>query len=171
MQKEFIPSLKNGQTLIDSCYWLADLAKHFNIPIIVINHKKLGEPLMSLKTLTSKEFHSEIIDFSCLNDQATKQHIKNLNKKQIILAGAESHISILQSAYDFIQSGYEVFIVADAIASRNQIDHDLSITRLNNLKASVVTKEMVFFEFLRNSEYPNYIDLSLKFLDGRYIRE
>ena len=51
------------------------------------------------------------------------------------------------------------------------IDHIAALERIKYFNIQCVTKEMVFFELIRQSEYPNYINLSLKFLDLRYIRE
>ena len=172
LQKEFMPSLEEGQKLIDHCYWLSDLAIHCNIPIIIINHKNLGSPLHAFKALkASNIFTAEVITFSWLENETIKQHLQNINKKQIILSGAESHIAILQSAYACMQHGYEPFVVVDAITARNKMDHQIAINRIQQANISLVSREMVFFELLRNSVYPNYINMSLKFLDGRYIRE
>jgi nicotinamidase-related amidase len=171
MQREFIPSLKNGQNLIDSCCWLVDLAQHFNVPVFILNHKDLGTPISSIKNLAQKAVEIELTNFSCLEDDSFQKIFNTIAKTQFLLAGAESHISIFQSAISFKERDKNVFVIADAILARNEIDHNIAMKRLTLLNIPLITKEMVFFEFIRQSQYPNYIDMSLKFLDGRYIRE
>jgi len=58
----------------------------------------------------------------------------------------------------------------DAISAHFTIDRDVSLEKLRANGVNLVTKEMAFFEMLCHSEFPNYLDLSLCFLDGRYVR-
>lgn len=171
MQREFIPTLIEGQKLIDNCCWLIDLASHFDIPVIIANHKNLGQPLEGFLKLSNKITTTETMEFSCLEDTTIRGVIEDLGRTQVLLAGAESHISILHSAFSFKKKKLEAFVVGDTISSRQKIDHELAINRLNQLNIPVVTREMIFFEYLRKSSYPNYMDMSLKFLDQRYIRD
>jgi nicotinamidase-related amidase len=171
LQRDFIPSLIHGQDLIDSCCWLADLAQEFQIPTTIIHHKKLGEPIQSIIKMSKNSSLHESTYFSCTKDKTTIEMLQKLGKKQILLAGAESHISILHSAVELKSLGFHPFIITDSITSRNLIDHTIALDRMKYFNIQCVTKEMVFFELIRQSEYPNYINLSLKFLDRRYIRE
>lgn len=171
MQRDFIPTLINGQKLIDYCCWLIDLATSFNVPIIIVNHKNLGQPLESFLKFPGQVLTTESTTFSCLEDNETRNTITSTGRSQFLLAGAESHISIFQSAFSFIEKKQDCFTIVDGISARNIIDNEIALNRLNQIKAPLVTREMIFFEFIRNSQYPNYIDLSLKFLDQRYIRD
>lgn len=171
MQKEFIPTLIEGQKLIDACCWMIDLASCFDIPVIIANHKNLGQPVDSFLKFSTDVITTEINTFSCFEDQATRSIIERTGKSQFLLLGAESHISILQSAVSFSQSNQKSYVIVDAISARNQIDHEMAINYCNQIAVPVLTREMVFFQYLRTSKYPSYIDLSLKFLDQRYIRD
>lgn len=171
MQKEFIPSLIEGQKTIDSCRWLLDLSNDFDIPAIIIEHKDLGEPLQSLISVNKKIKTHVVKHFSFFAEEKVKDNVLSLNKKHLILAGAESHISIMQSAFDAKNFNLDVFIIADACTSRNFEDHKFALKRMNYNGINIATKEMMFFEFLRFSEYPHYINMSLKYLDRRYIRD
>ncbi len=171
MQKEFLPTLIEGQKLIDNCCWMIDLASHFDVPVIIVNHKNLGQPLQSFLKLSNKITTTEITTFSCLEDDATRNVIQGSDRTQFLLIGAESHIAILQSAFSFTENNQQVFVVADSISARSQVDHTMAINRLNQNNIPVVTREMVFFEYIRQSSSPNYMDMSLKFLDQRYLRD
>jgi len=170
MQKEFLPTLVSAQKLIDSCLWLIDFATHFDIPVIVANHKKLGEPVEGFLKFQGKVMSTELTSFSCLEDNETRKVIEATGRSQFLLAGAETHISILQSAVSFKKENRDSYVIRDTVSARNTIDHDTAIQRMDHLDIPIITREMLFFECVRYSEYPNYIDLSLKFLDQRYLR-
>lgn len=170
LQLDFIPSLINGQALIDSGCWLADLANSLDIPVVVLNHKRLGAPIDKLTQFSDNTQVHETIHFSVMDDDECLDMISKLNKKHLIFAGAETHITIFQSALELNKHDQHPVVIADASTSRNIVDHDTAIELLHHNHIPVITKEILFFNCLKNSEYPNYIDLSLKFLDKRYIR-
>ena len=173
IQKEFLPSLQNGQQLLDNCCWLVDLANEFDIPVMIIEHDKLGEPMPSLMSSAANLKSFKLFStsyFSCLNAKDIKEHLLSLGKQQILLAGSETHITIFQTALDLQSAHLLPYVIVDASDARSKIDHDLAIYRLHESKVGCVTKEMLFFELLRRSDSDNYMNLSLKYLDRRYIR-
>ncbi len=170
VQEELVTILHQGQKLIDDCCWLIEIAKKLDIPIIVLEHKRLGPTVKSIKKMTHDVPYVEMVQFSCTKDSKCIQTINNLDKPQIVFAGTEAHITILQSTDDLIKTGKEIFVVADAISSRSKEDINLVIPRLRQMGAQIVSKEMVFFEWVEYSENPKYLDLSRHYLDGRYIR-
>lgn len=171
VQKDIIPVLENGQKLIDDSCWLLEIASTFGVPTMLLEHKGLGETVKSVKDRSQNSFQSEVIYFSMLKHENICHHVETQQKDQYLLAGAEPHISLLQTAVDLQALGKQVFILEDVISSRNAEDIRVSIKRFEQLGCQMLTKEMLFFELLRYSEYPNYIDLSMKFLDNRYYRE
>lgn len=170
MQTEFLPSLLDAQLAVDSCFWLVELAGKLGIPIVIINHAKLGSPIPCFTKLAGKIHHVEVTDFSCLDDLQTRQLLERLGKKQILMAGAETHVSILQSALALNAWGKEVFVALDSCTSRNLVDHQAALRRLQIMGIPTVTKEMFFFECLHRSDDPCYLSLSLEFLDQRHLR-
>lgn len=46
----------------------------------------------------------------------------NSNIKSIILCGIEAHVCILHTAFDLLEKGYDVHVVADATSSRSLVD-------------------------------------------------
>ena len=111
--------------------------------------------------------------WDCFVAEAPRNDSKSLNsvyKKQLIFAGAESHICMLQSAFNLRLLGYEIFFISDVISARSSVDNEAAKSRLSDHNYPLITKEMLFFELIEHSELSHYLDLSLKFLDGRYIK-
>ncbi len=170
MQLDLIPLLEESANITHNCIWLADLFQTHGLPVALIEHEKLGKiapPVLQVApnaTVLKKRY------FSIADESKIIDYLKQLERKQLIIAGAESHVCIYESVTDLLDLGYEVFILADSISARNRQDNEYALQRLNKLNCHLITKEMLFFELIRHSERPDYLDLAMKFLDGRYIR-
>lgn len=171
MQLELIPLLHNSYQIAHDCKWLADLFETHNLPTILIEHKKLGGLLPSIKQAAPNAAILEKYHFSIHNEPHIMEYLSSINKKQLIFAGAESHICMLQSAFNLQSLGYEIFFISDVMSARNNIDNESAKARLPLKNCQLITKEMLFFELIDHSELPHYLELSLKFLDGRYIKQ
>ena len=64
-----------------------------------------------------------------------------------MLTGIETHICVQQTALDLLAAGYRVIIPIDAVASRNQLDWQTSIKRMENSGAVITTTESILFEW------------------------
>jgi len=60
----------------------------------------------------------------------------------------EAHICVVQTAASLVEEGYEVFVVSDATASRTLESENACLARMNAAGVSIVTTEMVIFEWL-----------------------
>jgi nicotinamidase-related amidase len=98
--------------------------------------------------------------FSCLDAENLDEHLNLLKKKQLILTGIEAHICVLQSAIEFNEKGFEVFVVTDAIASRKSTSYETALLRLNLAGVSLINTESVLFEWLRDASHPHFKSLS-----------
>ncbi|PHM67144.1 isochorismatase family protein [Xenorhabdus sp. KJ12.1] len=170
MQMELIPMLKNGSQLLNDCRWLADMCSDLQLPTTLVEHKKLGKLSESLKNLAQKAKIIEKTHFDFLKEPILISEIEKNNREQYVLAGAETHVCLLQSALHLNAIGKQVFVLADTCSSRSKIDHKVALDRLQLHGIHLITREMFFFELIRHSEYPGYLDLAMKYLDGRYIR-
>ncbi len=72
--------------------------------------------------------------------------------RDIVIAGCEAHVCLLQTALGLLEAGHRVWVAADASGSRRTSDHALAMDRLRQAGATVVSVEMVAFEWLRTCE-------------------
>jgi nicotinamidase-related amidase len=72
-------------------------------------------------------------------------------KENIIIAGIESHVCILQTVVDLIQNGYHPVVVEDCVSSRHENDKRMAIERMRQEGAIITTVESILFELLRYS--------------------
>lgn len=75
---------------------------------------------------------------------------------QIIVAGCEAHVCVLQTVLGLLGSGHRVGVAGDVIGSRDPADREAAIARARQHGAEIVTSEMVVFEWLRDSRHPKF---------------
>ena len=75
---------------------------------------------------------------------------------EIVVAGCEAHVCVLQTVLDLLASGHRVVWAADATGSRDPADRAAAIDRARQHGAEIVTSEMVLFEWLRSARHPKF---------------
>jgi len=142
---------------------LLNAAKQLNVPVIATAQypKGLGpieEFISSKLSESSKTF--EKTSFSCFGAGGLPKYLNQLNKKQVILIGIEAHVCVLQSAIELTLEGYDVFVVTDAIASRQFTSYETALVRFNQTRTNLLTTESILFEWLRDASHPHFKSLS-----------
>ena len=74
----------------------------------------------------------------------------------IVVAGAETHVCVLQTVLGLLGGGFGVAVVADAVGSRYPSDRDAGLRRMAAHGAEIVTAEMVAFEWLESCDHPDF---------------
>jgi nicotinamidase-related amidase len=75
---------------------------------------------------------------------------------EVVIAGCEAHVCLLQTALGLLRAGLAVWVVAPACGSRSAEDHALAMQRLSVAGAVIVSLEMVAFEWLRTCEHARF---------------
>lgn len=141
--------------VIADTQFLIQAAKLIDIPILVSEQypKGLGSTLNELTTnLPPTATVIEKTCFSCASNADFKKTLKALNKKQIILAGMETHICVTQTAIELLAIGYQVFIATDAVCSRKISHHQNAIQRMQHAGCITTNSESISFEWLRDAK-------------------
>jgi nicotinamidase-related amidase len=71
---------------------------------------------------------------------------------------------VLQTAFGLAAEGREVFVVADAVASRDPADRAQALERMARRGIAVVSREMVGFEWLERAGTERFREISREFL-------
>jgi hypothetical protein len=65
---------------------------------------------------------------------------------------------------ELLGSGRQVFVVEEAVGSRRESDKSLALARMREAGASIVSREMVAFEWLRRADSDVFREVSKAFL-------
>jgi nicotinamidase-related amidase len=142
------------------------LAGTMDVPILVSEQypQGLGATLKQLSSYVKIEHRFEKIHFSSAQQPHFLKQIRQLKKTQLLLIGIEAHVCVLQTALELKAADYEVYVVVDAVSSRNELDLKYGLKRMKQEGIHLVTAEMVFFEWLRKAGSPEFKALSKEFL-------
>lgn len=178
-QERLLPKLADGEHALANGMRLARLARLFDVPTIRTEHcvEKLGPTPDALGALAPQVLHkthfSAVADglSSALrpprreagNARSLPKHLRQASppptRQSVVLAGAEAHVCVLQTALDLLDDEFEVWLVTDASAACRVSDRDAAFDRLAAAGAELVTTQMVAFEWLRDARDPRLSEL------------
>jgi nicotinamidase-related amidase len=81
-------------------------------------------------------------------------------KPDVLVAGCEAHVCVLQTVLSLIGAGRRVFVARDAIGSRRSESKETAIRRMERHGAEIVTTEMAIFEWLGTAAHPRFREAS-----------
>jgi hypothetical protein len=140
-------------SIVKNCGILMQAATLLEIPIIVTEQypKGLGATLSGLSQYTDVTQCIEKTCFSCVDSSLFRSRLRG-DRPQIMLAGMEAHICVLQTALQLQESGKQVFVVEDAVISRDPANKSNALLRLRQAGVIVSNTESVVFEWLKVAE-------------------
>lgn len=155
LQQRLMPAVHDGETVIARAARLAEAARLLGVPVLATEQNPAGlgptvGPLAGYPRATLAK-----TTFSAVADPGF-QSLLPAGTREIVVAGCETHVCVLQTTLDLIGARQRVILAADATGSRDPADRAAAIERARFHGAEVVTSEMVVFEWLRDSGHPNF---------------
>jgi nicotinamidase-related amidase len=153
-QEKLVRAMHEKQALVDNAAKMVQGAKILGLPILWTeqNPKGLGSTVPEIATLLSDMQPVTKLSFSCCGEARFMELLLELNRKQFLLCGIESHVCVYQSAADLLNLGGEVQVVADAVSARTPANRDIGLERCKELGASLTSAETALFELLKIAE-------------------
>ncbi|MDO6564163.1 hydrolase [Amphritea sp. 1_MG-2023] len=166
IQEKLAPAIDEGEAVIANVRWLAEVAKLASVPILTTEQypKGLGPTVEQLRDVLPQEGFMEKMHFSCMAEPNCNEKINGLKPNQVIIVGMEAHVCVLQTAIQIKQQAREVYVVADAVSSRNPADKAMALERMRHCGIHIVTKEMVGFEWIQTSGTDQFREFSQNYL-------
>ena len=139
--------------IIKRCELLITTANELDIPQICTEQypKGLGHTLNLMMPFLSEAKFVEKNVFACTEEPIFLRCLIK-TRPQIFIMGMEAHICVLQTALDLIKSGKDVFIIEDAVVSRNILNKQNALNRLRDAGCIITNTESIIFEWLQTSE-------------------
>jgi len=152
-QERLVPAMHEGEAVVGRIVKLLQGADLLGVPKLASEQypKGLGPTVEPVKTHLSADAIIEKVDFPVTGAPAALERLKACDRDQIIIAGMEAHVCVLQTAFRLQERGFTPFVVADAVASRPPYDRDVAFARMRGAGIAVVTSEMVLFEWLERA--------------------
>ena len=123
------------------------------VPAIVTEQyvKGLGPTVEPLRRALEETSGYRPIEKDCFSAQGCAPfaaQLAALDRRQVLIAGVETHVCVYQTVRDLLAAGMQVWIAADAVSSRTPRNRDIALQRLVSERARLSSTEMALFELL-----------------------
>jgi len=161
MQEKLVPAIAGAERIVANAKTLMQAAGRLGVPLTVTEHcaDRIGPTVAELRALADDESIIGKSYFSGVVEGPLAARLTALGRPQVIVAGTETHVCVLQTTLDLKAAGYQPCLVADATGTRHAIDHEAAIARLRAAGITIVTTEMVVFEWLERGDTEDFVAL------------
>jgi nicotinamidase-related amidase len=142
---------------------LLEAARILEIPVSMTEQypKGLGPTIEEIKESAGDCFRPiEKIVFSCARSPEFVDVLKELGRSSVLICGVETHVCVLQTAIDLINDGYHIYVPADAVVSRKELDWQKGIELMDKAGAVVGTTETFLFQLLERAGTDEFKQIS-----------
>ncbi len=148
LQEKFLPVIDNMDLVIDNSIKLIKSFHIMKIPSIVTEQysKGLGKTVDSVRKELEDYKPIEKVCFDCYSEKEFVTKVKKF--KNLVVCGIESHVCVTQTVLSALNSGQNVYLIADAVSSRKKTDTEIALRRLEKEGVKLATTEMIIFQLL-----------------------
>lgn len=151
MQRKLLPHIDDHASVEQNVIRLIHGVETLGVPVIVTEQypKGIGHTTDGVLEALEQTKGPEAIQkmtFSSCGASAFVERIEALGRRQVILAGIETHVCVYQTALDLLDRDYGVWIVGDAVSSRTPLNRQIALDRLTSEGVKLTSTEMVLFE-------------------------
>lgn len=143
----------DSETLVNNAVGLAKSAKVFKVPTIMtsISQKsfngKIFTPLQKVLT------HISVLDRTSMNaweDSRVLDAVKKTKREKLVIAGLWTEVCIALPTIKALESGYTVYVVADACGGTTKVAHQTAMQRMIQAGAIPITWLQFLLELQRD---------------------
>jgi nicotinamidase-related amidase len=166
VQERLAPHVHDHGRVIDNCEWLIGVADVLGVPVFATEHhpQGIGHTVARLRQRLPADAILRKEHFSCVSEPSCNSRIEEADRRQIVVAGMEAHVCVMQSAIELQESGHAVFLVQDAVSSRAPANAACAVERMRRHGIEIVTGEMVLFEWAHRGATEQFRRLHRGFL-------
>lgn len=166
VQERLVPAIHKDlwEPALRNIRILAESAAVLGLPILVTEQypKGLGRTVPEVReALEGKAFRIlEKVTFSCARDEAFLEAVRSAGRRQIVIAGMETHVCVYQTSVDLTRAGYSVFVLDDAVSSRYLHNYRSGLQALRDAGCTVFSTETALFQLLKVAATPEFRKVS-----------
>ena len=161
-QGRLMPVIDDGERVSTRAVLLAQGARLLGVPVVGTeqNPDRLGPNVAAVQALCDTTVAKTHFD-ACPDGLVDAVQAARPDCTDIVIAGCEAHVCLLQTALGLLRArragpDWRVWVVANASGSRRASDHAAAMARLAQAGATVVTHEMVLFEWLDDCRHVRF---------------
>jgi isochorismate hydrolase len=156
VQERLSAVMPERDAIVSAASKLMRTAALVGVPVVVTRQNPAGlgdiEPALrqvaeSLATATDVLWADKVA-FDCFGEPTFVEALAATGRTQLLVAGMETHICVVQTVLSGISRGLDVHVVGDGCCSRSASSHGSALDRLRHAGAVVTTTESVLYELV-----------------------
>jgi nicotinamidase-related amidase len=179
LQGRLVPMVHRPLLVLEATRRLLRLAELFAVPTVLTEQypQGIGPTEASIRALfdrlTAPAFRLEKTAFSCCaapGFQATLAKARPglpAHQHQIVVAGIEAHVCVVQTVLELLEAGHPVHVCWDAVSGRGEEHRRHALARMAAAGATLTNHESVAFEWARDKQHPSFKALSALMKEGQ----
>jgi nicotinamidase-related amidase len=168
LQERLLPSIDQADRVVSNSVLLIRLARALALPLILTTQyrKGLGEVIADVRSVAGEIEPIDKVSFGCFGSEAFRARLGSLlGRDQLLVAGIESHICVVQTVLGGLSAGQQVHVASDAVGSRSEANRQIGLARMERAGATLSSTEMAIYELLGRSDTPAFKSM-LPYLKG-----
>jgi len=164
----------------ESAARLLRLAGIFGVPVVLTEQYPEGlgptdrEIQAHFDDLTTPKAMVSKLSFGCCGDPGFRAALEQLAagdapRDQIVLAGIEAHVCVLQTAFELLRHGHDVHVCWDAVSGRGAEYRDHALRRMEAAGVQLSNHESVAFEWARSKDHSGFKELQQLLRKGQPV--
>ncbi|HAJ78226.1 MAG TPA: hydrolase [Fibrobacteres bacterium] len=140
----------------------------YDMPIIVTEQypEGLGGTVRPVRNLFSFLEIVEKIEFAATDNPHFWAQVNAIKPHTVVVCGFETHVCVSHTVIRLLEKGMQVHVVADAVNSRLQINHNVALKKMEKAGANITTTEMCMLELTGKGGTPEFRNI-LRMIKGR----
>jgi isochorismatase family protein len=157
VQERLLPVLHGAGEMVGRCRVLLQGMRALGVPLLATEQypKGLGKTVPAVQLLLDGAPVFEKTRFSACLPQVG-EILKQKRIANVVLAGAETHICMLQTVLDLRAAGLEVYVPFDCTASRHPDNKENGLQQMRDAGAVVSNTESLLFMLLGDAGHPAF---------------
>jgi nicotinamidase-related amidase len=147
VQEKLIGSIARHECVVWNIRRLIDGAKLLGLPVAATEQypKGLGPTVQELAERLGRI--PAKLTFSCGGCPEIFEDLQKRGVHKLLVCGIEAHVCVEQTVLDLLAAGWRVYVAADAVGSRFDIDRETALRRMDSSGATLTTTEAALFEW------------------------
>jgi nicotinamidase-related amidase len=179
LQGKLVGMVHRPALVLEATRRLMRLADLFSVPVVLTEQypKGIGPTEASIRAtydaLATPTLFLEKTAFGCCGDSGFEGLLQQARpglppaKRQIVVAGIEAHVCVMQTVLELLGSGHEVHLCWDAVSGRGEEYRRHALDRMAAAGATLTNHESVAFEWARDKNHPQFKALSALMKEGQ----
>jgi nicotinamidase-related amidase len=158
-QARLMPAIDQATSVLAEALLLADAARTLGIRVLGTEQNPTGLGANAAEVRERCERVLAKMHFDACADGLVEALMEGRaagERPEVVIAGCEAHVCLLQTALGLLGHGFRVWVVESACGSRRAADKQAAMQRLREAGATLVTAEMVLFEWLHTYRHPEF---------------